>query len=180
VSSVEEYDDLVCRMISTGAAMDARSVYFLARLSPRYPTVETRLADVSLTADEAVCCAGIVRALVAQAVDESLRGRPVVVVPEEALRESCRSAAQAGLAGTLTDPLTGDRVESWGMVDRLLAQVRPQLCIHGDEAVVVSTLDRLRVVGGGAERQRRFFRAMRSPAAFVAALAETTTSDLGT
>ncbi|MGZ5405883.1 MAG: carboxylate-amine ligase, partial [Nocardioides sp.] len=34
VSSVEEYDDLLSRTISSGDALDARSVYFLARLSP--------------------------------------------------------------------------------------------------------------------------------------------------
>jgi len=180
VWSVEEYDDLLSRTISSGDALDARSVYFLARLSPRYPTVETRVADVSLTADETLCYAGLVRALVTMAVDEALRGQPVALVPQAALRESCRSAAQVGLAGALTDPQTGDRVESWGLVDRLLAQVRPQLCAHGDEALVVSTLNRLRVVGGGAERQRRLFRAAPSPAAFVAALAETTTTDLRT
>jgi carboxylate-amine ligase len=85
-----------------------------------------------------------------------------------------------GLVGTLTDPQTGERVDAWGLVDRLVAQVRPQLRAHGDEALLVSTLDRLRVVGGGAERQRRLFRAAPSPAAFVAALAETTTTDLRT
>lgn len=174
VGSVEAYDELLSRTISSGAALDARSVYFLARLSPRYPTVETRLADVSLTADEALCYAGLVRALVTNGVEEALSGRPVAFVPQAALRESCRSAARVGLAGALTDPQTGARIKSWGLVDRLVAQVRPQLCVHGDEALVVSTLDRLRVQGGGAERQRRLFRASASPAAFVAALAEAT------
>jgi carboxylate-amine ligase len=180
VCSVEEYDDLLSGAVSSGDALDARSVYFFARLSPRYPTVETRVADVSLTADETLCYAGLVRALVTSGVDEALNGRPVAFVPHAALRESCRSAAQMGLGGTLTDPQTGERVESWGLVDRLVAQVRPQLRANGDEDLVVSTLNRLRVVGGGAERQRRLFRAAPSSAAFVAALAEATTADLRT
>lgn len=177
VSSVEEYDDLLSEAVSSGDALDARSVYFLARLSPRYPTVETRVADVSLTADETLCYAGLVRALVTMAVDEALSGRPVAFVSQAALRESCSSAARIGLAGTLTDPQTGERVQAWVLIDRLLAQVRPQLCAHGDEALVVSTLNRLRDVGGGAERQRRLFGAAPSPAAFVAALTETTTAE---
>lgn len=180
VRSVEAYDELVSGAISSGDALDARSVYFLARLSPRYPTVETRVADVSLTADETVGYAGLVRALVTTAVDEALHERPVAPVAQEALRESCRSAARVGLGGTLTDPQTGERLAPWAFVDRLVAQVRPQLCAAGDEARVVATLDRLRAVGGGAERQRRLFRATTSPAAFVAALAEVTTGDLVT
>jgi carboxylate-amine ligase len=178
VRSIDEYDALLSGAVSSGDALDTRSVYFLARLSPRYPTIEMRLADVSLTADETLCYAGLVRALVTMAVEESLGGRPFAFVPQEVLRESCRSAARVGLAGTLTDPETGERVESWAFVDRLVAQVSPQLCAHGDEALVVSTLDRLRVVGGGAERQRGLFRAAPSPAAFVAALAKATTADL--
>ena len=180
VWSVEEYDNLLGEAVASGEALDTRSVYFLARLSPRYPTIETRVADVSLTADETLCYAGLVRALVAMAVDEALHGRPVVLVQQAALHASCRSAAQVALAGTLTDPQTGERVEAWELVDRLVEQVRPQLRAYGDGALVTSTLDRLRIVGGGAERQRRLFRSAPSPAAFVARLAEATTADLRT
>jgi carboxylate-amine ligase len=178
VWSADEYDHLLEAAVSAGDALDTRSVYFLARLSPRYPTVEVRVADVSLTADETLCYAGLVRALVTTAVDEALRCRPVAFVLQAALRESCRSAAHAGLAGTLVDPQTGDRVESWQLVDELVEHVRPRLRAHGDEALVVPVLDRLRVVGGGADRQRQLFTAASSPTDFVTALAETTTTDL--
>ena len=40
------YDADIRRLIGQGAALDERSIYFLARLSPRYPTVEVRIADV--------------------------------------------------------------------------------------------------------------------------------------
>jgi carboxylate-amine ligase len=178
VGSVAEYDDLIDAAVSSGDALDARSVYFLARLSPRYPTLEMRVADVGLTAEETVCFVGLVRALVATALDEGLRGRPVPIVAQATLREACRSAARYGLRGTVTDPLTGHRVEAWGLVDQLVAQVRPQLCAHGDEEYVVSTLDRIRGVGGGAERQRRLFDAASSPDRFVAALAQASTTAL--
>ena len=39
-------------LIGSRAALDERSVYFLARLSPRYPTVEVRVADVCLDAGD--------------------------------------------------------------------------------------------------------------------------------
>jgi carboxylate-amine ligase len=176
VRSVEEYDDLVNGAVSAGDALDARSVYFLARLSPRYPTIEVRVADVSLTADETLCYAALVRALVAMAVDEAVHARPLTLVPQAALGESCRSAGQVGLGGTTTDPQTGELVESWAFVDSLVAQVGPQLRAQGDDAFVVSMLDELRVMGGGADRQRQLFRAARSREEFVASLAESTTA----
>jgi glutamate---cysteine ligase / carboxylate-amine ligase len=173
VGSVEEYDDLVAAALSSGDALDARSVYFLARLSPRYPTVEIRVADVCLTVEETLCYVGLVRALVALALRDCLRGRAAPLVPERALRVACRGAVRSGLRGSLADPLTGERIEAWAFVDRLLAHVGPQLLAHGDETGVVSTLGRLRASGGGAERQRRLFAAARSPKGFVAALEAT-------
>ena len=71
------YDTAVRRLIGRGAALDERSVYFLARLSPRYPTVEVRVADVCLDAGTAVLLAGLTRALVATALAEARRGTPV-------------------------------------------------------------------------------------------------------
>jgi len=70
------YDTAVRRLIGQGAALDERSVYFLARLSPRYPTIEVRVADVCLDAGTAVLLAGLTRALVATALTEARRGTP--------------------------------------------------------------------------------------------------------
>jgi glutamate---cysteine ligase / carboxylate-amine ligase len=51
--------------VARGDALDPRSVYFWARLSPRYPTVEVRVADTCSTVEDTVAYAGLVRALVA-------------------------------------------------------------------------------------------------------------------
>ncbi|WP_177191497.1 carboxylate-amine ligase [Nocardioides luteus] len=179
VRSVEEYDQMVDQAVAAGRALDRRSVYFLARLSPRYPTIEVRAADMSLTAEEAAAYAGLVRALVGMAVDDAAAGRPVVPVRQDLLRRSCLSAARDGLGGIVIDPQSGRPLRSWELIDAMVTRVRPQLRAHGDEASVLSTIDRLRRVGGGADRQRRLFRRAGSPAAFTAALAATTTGGLG-
>jgi carboxylate-amine ligase len=170
VRSVEEYDERIRRTIAIGDALDERSVYFLARLSPRYPTIEVRAADVCLTVGEAVAYAGLVRALVATAVADAVTGRPEAPVAQAVLRRACRSAAREGLGGAMTHPRTGDLVPSWEAVDALVAHVGPRLDAHGDTQEVLSALARLRASGGGAERQRRLFRDARSPADFAAAL----------
>ncbi|MER6970190.1 YbdK family carboxylate-amine ligase [Nocardioides sp. NPDC000445] len=175
VRSAEAYDQMVDEAVGSGLAMDSRSVYFLARLSPGYPTIEVRLADMSLTAEETVAYAGLVRALVSMAVDDAVAARPVVPVRQELLQRSCRSAARGGLRGVAPDPQTGRLVRSGLLVDAMVSRVQPYLRAHGDEALVLSTINRLRAVGGGAERQRALFRRASSPAAFVAALAAATT-----
>jgi len=75
------YDATVRGLIARGAALDDRSIYVLARLSPRYPTVEVRVADVCLDVGTAVLVAGLTRALVATALAEARQGTPVPAAP---------------------------------------------------------------------------------------------------
>jgi len=170
VCSVEAYDAEVRAAISTGLALDVRSVYYLARLSPRYPTLEVRVADVCLTVDHAVAYAGLVRALVATIVDEVRRGAPLQHVPDAVLLESCWSAARVGLAGRLSDPRTGVPLAATAVVAGLLDTVRPALDAWGDEPVVAPTIGHLVDVGGGAALHRQLLRSAGAPSAYARAL----------
>ena len=172
VCSVEEYDVQVRAAVSTGLAVDERSVYYLARISPRYPTVEVRLADVCLTVDHAVAYAGLVRALVATAVAEAERAVLPPHVPDAVLLDSCRSAARRGLTGHLRDPRSGEQAPTPEVVAGLLDVVRPTLDAWGDEAVVMSTLTQLIDVGGGAALHRSVLRSVDTPSAFAQAVSE--------
>src|SRR4051812_18408349 len=58
------YDLSMQSLVDSGAAVDEAGVYLLARLSSRYPTVEVRIGDACLTADDTVLFAAVVRALV--------------------------------------------------------------------------------------------------------------------
>ncbi len=98
------YDTAVRRLIRQGAALDERSVYFLARLSPRYPTVEVRVADVCLDASTAVLAAGLIRALVATALAEASRGTPVPAAPARQVAAALAAAARHGPAGARPGP----------------------------------------------------------------------------
>ena len=75
------YDAAVRHLIGRGAALDEQGIYFPARLSPRYPTVEVRVADVCLDAGTAVLLAGLTRALVATALAEAVQGTPLPAAP---------------------------------------------------------------------------------------------------
>ena len=98
------YDAAVRRLIGQGAALDEPGVYFLARLSPRYPTVEVRVADVCLDVGAAVLLAGLTRALVATALAEARRGTPVAAPPARQVAAALAAAARQGLAGAGVEP----------------------------------------------------------------------------
>ncbi len=178
VRSAVEYEDAVLTAVGTGAAHDQRSVYFLARLSPRHPTVEVRLADVTLTVDEAVAYAGLVRAVAGQALATAGGGRRTPLTPSEPLVDACWTAARSGLGGRVTDPATGRLVRAWDYIDRLVADVLPFLERHGDAERVLAVLEQLRVTGGSAERHRRLYERSPDPARYVAALGRVSTHPL--
>ena len=169
------YDAAVRRLIARGAALDERSVYFLARLSPRYPTVEVRVADVCLDAGTAVLLAGLTRALVATALAEARRGTPAAA-PSRQVAAALAAAARQGLAGAGADPVTGQVVDAPALRSRLLDHVYPALSDHGDTETVTGLLRRLEDRGTGADRQRALFTRAASAPAFITALARATLS----
>ncbi len=170
------YDTAVRRPIGRGAALDERSVYFLARLSPRYPTVEVRVADVCLDTGTAVLLAGLTRALVATALAEARRGTPVPAAPARQVAAALAAAARHGLAGAGADPVTGQAVDAAALRARLLEHVYPALRDHGDTETITRLLRRLDDRGTGADRQRALFTRGVSTPAFITALARATLS----
>ena len=170
------YDAAVRRLIGQGAALDERNVYFLARLSPRYPTVEVRVADVCLDAGTAVLLAGLTRALVATALAEARRGTPAAAAPARQVAAALAAAARQGLAGAGADPVTGQAVGALALRARLLDHVYPALRDHGDTETITRLLRRLDQQGTGADRQRALFTSAASTPAFITALGRATLS----
>jgi carboxylate-amine ligase len=170
------YDTAIRRLIARGAALDERSVYFLARLSPRYPTVEVRVADVCLDAGTAVLLAGLTRALVAIALAEARQGTPVAAAPARQVTAALAAAARHGLAGAAVDPFTGRAVDATTLRSRFLDHLRPALGDHGDTETITGLLRRLDDRGTGAGRQRALFTSAASTPAFITALARASLS----
>jgi carboxylate-amine ligase len=180
-ASAQEYDRTVATLIDSGVISDAGMIYFDARLSARYPTVEIRVADACPCVDDAVLIAALARALVVTAVraDDATPGDPQ---PEAALPESPQvlsraatwRAARSGLDGLLLDPRTNRAVPAVDLVHALLAHLRPVLDDRGEWQVVAQLCDALLARGPSARRQRAALQRGASPADLVAELAAET------
>lgn len=142
------YRAVIDELLGTGAILDEGMVYFDARLSSRYPTVEVRVADVCLDAEDAALQAALVRGLA-----ESALGDPVSQPRTELLRAATWRAARSGLTGDLVSPLTGKPLPAAEVVAQLVEHVRPALAEAGDlewvERHVATVLRR----GNGAIQQ---------------------------
>ena len=105
--TLEAYQAVVRSMVESGVLLDEGMVYFDARLSHRYPTVEIRVADVCADLDDTLVVAGVCRALVETAAPGAAeRGEPPLPVPTSLLRLATWRAGHDGLDGVLVDPAT--------------------------------------------------------------------------
>jgi carboxylate-amine ligase len=147
----------VAEMVGTGVVPDASYVYWDARLSSRFPTVEVRVADVMATLDDTVAYVSLVRGLAVRAVLDHRAGRPQPDVPQHVLRAAMWRAARHGLDDALVHPLEGGLVPARDAVAAMAEHARPGLELTGDGALLHDGLGRLATDGNGARRQRRAF-----------------------
>ncbi|MEU4353192.1 carboxylate-amine ligase [Streptomyces virginiae] len=154
-AGLADYGRRLDALVQSGVIADRGQVYWQARLSDRYPTVEVRCPDVQLRADDAVMIAGMVRALVATAIADEKTGKPPPPpCPPEILQAGNWHAARHGLNSTLLD-LTGHPHSSGDVVHALMHYIAPVLEDAGDLREVSALAHRLLREGTPADRQRR-------------------------
>jgi carboxylate-amine ligase len=174
LESYEQYGTLVSDLIASGAMLDEGMLYWYARLSARYPTVEIRIGDVCPTLDDTLLLAMLTRALVATLLDEVRDGVPAPNVAQPLLAAAHWRAAHDGLEGLNIDMATRDTRPAWRLMRQLFDYVRPQLDRHGDLEMATMAMGRLRARGTGAARQRAILARNGSVAQVVDWLADAT------
>ncbi|MEU3148065.1 MULTISPECIES: glutamate--cysteine ligase [unclassified Streptomyces] len=173
--SADRYHQQVTAMIETGVLRDEGMVYFDARLSARYPTVEIRVADVCLEASLPVLLAALARALVETSARAWQDGVPPDRVGTSLLRLASWRAGRSGLDGPLLHPGTMRETSAAEAVWALYRHVRGTLVDHGDDDLVREGIARLLEQGDGARTQRRLLAEEGSLARVVTCCADLTT-----
>ena len=151
------YDQAIADLLAAGSALDDGMIYFDARLSARYPTVEIRVADVCTDVEDSVLIGVLARALVDTAAAAWQTGEPAPVVRSELLRAATWRAARSGMSGPLVDVLGRRAMPAFDLFDALVDLVGPALDASGDRELVAQGRKRLHSDGTGAARQREAF-----------------------
>lgn len=144
LESAAEYDTTVDEMQAAGAILDDGMVYWDARPSTKFPTVEIRVADVPSTAAETVLLATLIRGAVMTALHQPERTRSM---SDHALRAAYWRCARDGIDGLIPPLLTA-----------FVEELRPALEAAGDYQFATEEVKRLLHDGNGAMRQRRAWR----------------------
>jgi glutamate---cysteine ligase / carboxylate-amine ligase len=151
----DDYERRVSAIVRTGALVDRGQLYWQARLSHRYPTVEIRVADAQLRVSDSVLMAGLLRGLVLATLR---RPSPETQHPnDELLRAAVWQAARDGLAEGLLDPVSAQCRPARDEVARLHEHVGAALDEFGDGAQVSALLTQRLEGDTGAGRQRQAF-----------------------
>ncbi len=141
LESAAEYHATLQRLQDMGAMLDDGMVYWDARPSAKFPTVEVRVADVPATVAETALLATVTRALVMAVLGEIRCAIPETLIADPVLRASYWLAARDGMRGA--------------RLGELLTKITPELHEIGEYDYVTAELDRITGAGNGAMRQRR-------------------------
>lgn len=152
--SAAAYHAEISRILSSGVPLDKANLYFDARLSHKHPTVEVRVADVCLYADDTVLMAALVRGLAETAARQWRDGVDPVPASISQLQLASWRASRYGLEGELADPVTGEPRPAFDVVTDLLEHLRPVLEEQGEFGTVEFLLFQVLSRGTGAAVQR--------------------------
>jgi len=154
----QRYHQTLEQMMRTGTLLDTGMVYFDARLSEHYPTIELRIADVCLHAEDTVLVAALARALVETEARAARAGQPALSARTEVLRLAAWRASRSGLEDDLLNPVTGRPEQAATVAGLLVDHCRDALDDAGETDVVQEMVRILLARGNGAVSQRTAFR----------------------
>ncbi|GGY62032.1 putative glutamate--cysteine ligase 2 [Streptomyces xanthochromogenes] len=149
-----DYEESIDALVASSVISDTGQLYWHARLSEHYPTVEVRCMDVQLRVDDAAMLAGIVRALAATALRDHKNDVCEPKVRPEILQAAMWHAARHGLSSTLLDPY-GRPAPAGDVLCELVEHITFALEEHGDTRHVEPLISRLLREGTGADQQRQ-------------------------
>lgn len=152
--SAEAYHRLVRDLTGSTVLLDEGMIYFDARLSHHYPTVEIRAADVCPRIEDTVLVAALCRAMVETAAADWAAGKPAPDIRSMLIRLATFQASRHGMSEDLLDHATARPQPAWEVVDSLLDWVGPALDAAGDLDRVRRALEVIREEGTGAALQR--------------------------
>ncbi len=175
----QEYESYVDLLIHTGCIDNGKKIWWDLRPHPQYNTLEFRVCDMPVTADETIAIAALFQAVVARLYQLRSRNLGFRTYPSNLILENKWRAARYGLDGMMIDFGKREEVSARALIEELLAFVDPVVDELGsrDELETVRHIVR---VGTGADRQLAAFRLHGNAKAVVDHLIEETIQGLPT
>ena len=155
--SYGEYQSFVNLLISTGCIDNAKRIWWDIRLHPNFPTIEFRICDLPMRADETIALAALIQATIAKLYKLHAQNQGFRLYRRALIMENKWRAVRYGLDGKIID--FGKRVEVpvrdlieeyLGLIDDVVDELGSRKQIESIRTILKE--------GTGADRQLRVWR----------------------
>ena len=155
-NSASDYDEFIALLIKTGCIDNGKKIWWDLRLHPFFDTIEYRICDMMMRADETIAVAAVMQALVAKIYKLKCQNLNFRLYRSALIKENKWRAARYGINGTLIDFGSQEEKPARQLILELLDFVDDVLDDLGSRHEVEYVLKMLEM-GTGADRQLAVF-----------------------
>jgi carboxylate-amine ligase len=150
--SLSEFDDYVKLLIKTKCIDNAKKIWWDIRVHHIYPTLEVRICDIPLHAEETIAISALIQALVAKIYNLRLSNQSFINYKRALLNENKWRASRYGIEGKLIDFGKSEEVETRTLIIELLDFVDDVVDELGSREEL-APIHKILELGTGAKRQ---------------------------
>ena len=151
-----EYDRFVSLLVKTNCIDNAKKIWWDIRPHPNFPTLEFRICDVPMRADETIAIAALIQATIAKLYKLYEANQGFRLYRRALIMENKWRALRYGLDGKLIDFGKQEEVPLRHLIDEYLAFVDDVVDELGSRDEI-NYIHRILREGTGADRQLRIF-----------------------
>ena len=154
--SVEEYDNFINLLVKTHCIDNAKKIWWDIRVHPFFPTIEVRICDVPLRAEETLTLAALIQALVMKIYKLREANLNFINYKRTLITENRWRASRYGIEGKMIDFGKETEVDTRALILELLEFVDDVLD-ELDSRETVNYVHEILAMGTGADRQLAVF-----------------------
>lgn len=154
--SIAEYDNYINLLIKTNCIDNAKKIWWDIRAHPFYPTIEIRICDIPMHAQETIAIAALIQAIVAKLYKLREANLNFMNYKRALINENKWRAARYGIEGKLIDFGKETQVETRILILELLDFVDDVLDDLGSREEI-AYIHKILETGTGAARQLKVF-----------------------
>lgn len=155
-SSVAAYDNYINLLIKTNCIDNAKKIWWDVRAHPFYPTIEIRICDIPMTAQETITIAALIQAIVAKLHKLREANLNFMNYQKALIDENKWRASRYGVDGKMIDFGKSEQVETKTLIYQLLDFVDDVLDDLGSREEI-EYIHTILEKGTGADRQLKIY-----------------------
>ena len=155
-SSIEEYDEYVNILMKTNCIDNPKKIWWDVRVHPHYPTIEYRICDIPMRAEETLCIAAICQALTAKLYKLRNEKPQYSSYRRLLVAENKWRAARDGTQASLID-FINEKEKPYEQLIKELLEFIDEVVDELDCRREVNYIHEILKNGTGADRQLRIF-----------------------